>query len=97
MIDRDPVHGDVARWWAESSDRDEPPPEDCAPFWRAQGFAVHRVMTDWNFESRADFEAVMRIELPPELAARVIATWPAQRCSAGFCLYHWHKPRLMGG
>jgi hypothetical protein len=40
----------------------------------AQNFAdVSRIPSEWHFTSRADLEAVVRIEFPPDLAEQLLA------------------------
>lgn len=45
-------------------------------FFVAQGFTCRRVNTIWRFDSRADLEAVLRIEFTPAVAARALAALP---------------------
>jgi ubiquinone/menaquinone biosynthesis C-methylase UbiE len=42
-------------------------------FWSQRGWTRVPVDMGWSFASRADLEAVVRIELPPEVADRVLA------------------------
>ena len=42
-------------------------------FWAAQGFTMTRIMSEWRFKTRADLEAVVRIEFPDELAGEILA------------------------
>lgn len=42
-------------------------------FWAARGWERSRVLTSWQFDSRADFEAVVRIEFPTPVAEEVLA------------------------
>ncbi|UUZ60790.1 class I SAM-dependent methyltransferase [Nocardioides sp. B-3] len=43
-------------------------------FWSTRGWTRIPVDMGWSFSSRADFEAVVRIEFAPELAESIIAT-----------------------
>lgn len=47
-------------------------PEAVERFWRRQGYASERLMIEWTFDRREDLEAVVRIEFPPESAARFL-------------------------
>jgi hypothetical protein len=49
-------------------------PEAVERFWSAHGWTRIPVDMGWAFGSRADLEAVVRIEFTPELAAEVLAT-----------------------
>ena len=41
-------------------------------FWAHHGFTQHRIASEWRFESRADLEAVVRIEFPGDLAQQIL-------------------------
>ncbi|UMG93878.1 hypothetical protein [Nocardioides sp. TF02-7] len=41
-------------------------------FWAQRGWTRTQVDMGWRFESRADLEAVVRIELPPAVAEQVL-------------------------
>jgi len=45
-------------------------------FWRRQGWARESLLVTWEFERRADLEAVVRIEFPPVAAERILAAHP---------------------
>ncbi|QVQ50969.1 class I SAM-dependent methyltransferase [Spiractinospora alimapuensis] len=51
-------------------------PDRVERFWGTQGFQRRSLDIRWQFESRADFESVVRIEFPPRLAAEIIAAHP---------------------
>jgi hypothetical protein len=58
-------------------------------FWAMNGW--HRVPLDmrWQFASRADFEAVVRIEFAPDLAAAVLDEHPG--CGVDYAVnLFWH-------
>lgn len=59
------------RWFAAAYPAYDP--DGIERFWRRQGFAAQRLVIEWTFERRADLEAVVAIELPPEAARRVLA------------------------
>lgn len=45
-------------------------------FWRRAGWQREEVLVGWEMESRADFEAVVRIEFAPQLAEAILAEHP---------------------
>ena len=45
-------------------------------FWAAQGFTRQPLDIRWDHASRADFEAVVGIEFPPELAGQILDSHP---------------------
>ncbi|KAB7746470.1 methyltransferase domain-containing protein [Nostocoides sp. F2B08] len=42
-------------------------------FWSRHGWGRETVVTSWEFDDRADLEAVVRIEFPPAAADRILA------------------------
>ena len=44
-----------------------------ARFWDAQGWERHPVDIAWTFDSRADLEAVVRIEFAADVAEEILA------------------------
>ena len=44
-------------------------------FWSGRGWTRHALDLAWAFDTRADLEAVVRIELPTDLAEDVLATY----------------------
>jgi SAM-dependent methyltransferase len=49
-----------------------PAPVEIERFWSERGWTRTAVDMDWRFESRADLEAVVRIEFKPEVADEVL-------------------------
>lgn len=45
-------------------------------FWSVQGWRREPLTVRWDFATRADFEAVVRIEFTPELAGQILAEYP---------------------
>jgi SAM-dependent methyltransferase len=71
VIDNDPRTSTFGRWFRlgyPSAD-----PDAVERFWSAQGWQRIPVTTRWELRSRADLEAVVRIELDPATAERVLA------------------------
>lgn len=48
-------------------------PEATERFWRRQGWTRETVHVTWEFDERAQLEAVVGIEFPPAAAARILA------------------------
>lgn len=66
VLDNDPTRSTFGGWFRRGfPDVD---PEVVERFWEKQGWDRVRVMTAWDFETRADLEAVVRIELPSAAA-----------------------------
>ncbi|MFL6062064.1 MAG: class I SAM-dependent methyltransferase [Marmoricola sp.] len=74
VIDNDPTRSRFGDWFRRGfPDVD---PEVVERFWSEQGWSRERLLIAWDFESRADFEAVVRIELPTDVAEDVLAEHP---------------------
>jgi ubiquinone/menaquinone biosynthesis C-methylase UbiE len=54
-------------------------PDAVERFWSTHGWTRTPVDIAWRFDSRADLEAVVRIEFTREVADRVLAEWPVDR------------------
>lgn len=74
VVDHDATAGSYAPWFHRSvPDLD---PAAVERFWSLRGWTRTPVATEWRFGSRADLEAVVRIELPPDLADGLLAAHP---------------------
>ncbi len=74
VIDNDPTTSTFGSWFRRGfPDVD---PVRVEEFWARTGWQRERLMIDWQFESRADFEAVVRIELPTAVAEEVLVEHP---------------------
>jgi len=71
IIDNDPSRSTFGRWFRRGYPH-LPPPEVVERFWSMRGWTRTPIDMRWVFEERADFEAVVRIEFPPEAAQAVI-------------------------
>ncbi len=71
IIDNDATRSTSGRWFSQAFGSYDARAVD--DFFSRRGWSsVHREMR-WRFDTRADFEAVIGIEYPPEHAARIIA------------------------
>jgi SAM-dependent methyltransferase len=62
-------------------------------WWAHRGADRVRVASRWQFASRADFEAVLRLEFPAGVAGRWLARHPhALGLSYGYVLFAVHRP-----
>lgn len=71
VIDNDASHSTFGAWFRRAL-----PSYDSVGverFWRRVGFTSVPVTMRWEFDSRADFEAVVRIEFTPANAERILA------------------------
>ncbi|KAB2808558.1 class I SAM-dependent methyltransferase [Pimelobacter simplex] len=71
IIDNDASRSTFGGWFRRGYPHLEPP-ETVERFWSIRGWTLDRVDMGWRFESRADLEAVVRIEFAPEVADEVL-------------------------
>ena len=58
-------------------------------FWSRQGFTRTPVDMGWRFRTRADLEAVLRIEFPATLAAEFLAS--VEGCEVDYAVNLWWR------
>ena len=88
IIDTDWRNGTFASWlrrspWCANMDA-----EIIETFWAARGFTLSRIASELRFTSRADLEAVVRLEFPPVLAEQLLAEHQGLAVEYWYCLYH---------
>jgi SAM-dependent methyltransferase len=74
VIDNDPERSTFGRWFRRGFP--EVDPAAVERFWTSRGWDRDRLEIAWTFDSREDFEAVVRIELPTAVAESVLAEHP---------------------
>jgi ubiquinone/menaquinone biosynthesis C-methylase UbiE len=87
VIDNDGGRSTFGRWFSQYYPMIKPP--EVERFWTARGW--HRTPLDmgWHFESRADLEAVIRIEFKPADAETIIASHPGT--DVDYAINIWSK------
>jgi SAM-dependent methyltransferase len=71
VIDNDATRSTFGAWFRRGYPGVDPAAVE--DFWSARGWRRTPVDVDWRFESRADLEAVVRIEFAPEVAGDLLA------------------------
>lgn len=71
VIDNDTTRSTFGRWFARHLPEHDP--VEVARFWARNGFTREPLTIRWVFQRRADLEAVLRIELRPEVAEAALA------------------------
>lgn len=74
VIDNDPTTSTFGGWFRRGFP--EVDPVEVADFWVAQGWQRVPLTIAWTFDSRDNFEAVVRIELPTTVAEEVLVEHP---------------------
>ncbi len=72
VIDNDGTRSTFGRWFRLGYPQVDPATVE--RFWSRHGWSRTPLLVDWRFESRADLEAVVRIEFDPATADAVLAT-----------------------
>lgn len=71
VIDNDGSRSTFGAWFRRGYPH-LPAPTEIERFWSTQGWTLDRVDMGWRFASREDLEAVVRIELKPDVAEQVL-------------------------
>lgn len=74
VIDNDATRSTFGGWFRRGYPQVDPAAVE--GFWGDQGWQREPLLISWEFDSRADFEAVVRIELPTTVADEVLAENP---------------------
>ena len=70
IIDNDPTTSTFGNWFRRGYPRVDPIAVE--RFWSLHGWQRHPVLTAWHFDTRADFEAVVKIEFDQQTASAII-------------------------
>ena len=88
VIDHDATRSTFGAWFRSAwSDYDA---EAVERFWRRHGWSQERLTVAWEFDSRADFEAVVGFEFSPAYAARILTEYP-ERTSVDYAVNIWWR------
>ena len=71
VVDNDASRSTFGRWFRTAYPAVDPTTVE--RFWSSHGWTRVPLLVDWRFESRADLEAVVRIELDPRTAEAALA------------------------
>jgi SAM-dependent methyltransferase len=74
VIDNDPERSTFGGWFRRGFPDVDPAAVE--RFWSLHGWSRERLEIAWTFDSRDDFEAVVRIELPTAVAEEVLVEHP---------------------
>ena len=74
VIDNDATRSTFGGWFARGFPMVDPAAVE--RFWTTRGWSRERLDIRWDFASRADLEAVVRIELPTAVAEEALASHP---------------------
>ena len=74
VIDNDATRSTFGGWFRRGLPSYDP--LEVERFWARQGWSRRSLDIRWELPTRADFEAVVKIEFPPALAAKILAGHP---------------------
>lgn len=76
ILDNDPTRSTFGSWFRQGFPEVDPTAVEA--FWGRHGWTRKQVVTAWDFETREDLEAVVRIELPVATAESALAKHSGQ-------------------
>ncbi|HET7683014.1 MAG TPA: class I SAM-dependent methyltransferase [Marmoricola sp.] len=74
VVDNDASRSTFGSWFRRGFPSVDP--DEVDRFWSVQGWSTERLEIAWTFDRREDLEAVVRIELPTQVADQVLAEHP---------------------
>ena len=74
VVDNDPARSTFGAWFRRGYPQVDH--VETAAFWAERGWERHPVDIAWTFDSREDFEAVVRIEFAAPVAEDILASHP---------------------
>lgn len=87
VVDNDATRSTFGRWFARAYPTYDPLAVE--RFWTRQGWSQERLTIEWSFDSRDDFEQVVRIEFPETAAEGILAEHPGT--SVDYAVSLWHR------
>jgi SAM-dependent methyltransferase len=87
VVDNDATRSTFGRWFSRAYPGYDPVAVE--RFWARQGWSRERLSIAWTFDSRADLEAVVRIEFPETAADGILAEH--EGTSVDYAVNLWHR------
>ncbi|PPK93482.1 methyltransferase family protein [Kineococcus xinjiangensis] len=89
VVDTDADRSEFGRWFRRALPRWDQAAVD--RFFARRGFHAERLTVRWEFATRSDFEAVVRIEFPPEVAEGLLAERTGTGLEQAVVLRWWRR------
>jgi ubiquinone/menaquinone biosynthesis C-methylase UbiE len=86
IVDNDATRSTFGRWFTRAYPTYDPLAVE--RFWERQGWQRERLVIRWDFDSREDFEAVVRIEFPETAAEGILAEHEDNGVDYAVSLWH---------
>lgn len=90
VIDNDASRSTFGAWFARGFP-EVPGPAEKQAFWASVGYRRIPVLTRWSFTTRADLEAVVRIELPDDAAREAIGSLDSSTLEVDYAVDVWWR------
>ncbi len=87
VIDNDATRSTFGQWFTRAWPHFDPSAVE--RFWRRQGWQRTCVDMRWQFATRSDFEAVVRIEFAPRMAEQIVAEHAGS--GVDYAVHLWHR------
>ncbi|WP_116112507.1 class I SAM-dependent methyltransferase [Austwickia chelonae] len=87
LIDNDASRSTFGSWFRREHPNYDP--IEIENFWKRRGFTAERVTMRWQMHDRADFEAVVRIEFSPRIAANILEEYSGD--GVDYAINIWHS------
>jgi SAM-dependent methyltransferase len=87
VIDNDGSRSTFGRWFRAGYPTVDPAAVE--RFWTGHGWSRTRILTEWHFEDRAAFEAVVAIEFDPRTASNIVAEHDG--CTVDYAVDLWWR------
>ena len=88
IIDNDLRGGAFAGWLRRAPEWQQIDPDAIEAFWSSHGFAIERIASEWRFRTRPHLEAVIRLELPEDVADNVLRDHTGLSVAYHYLLLH---------
>ncbi|HMT32531.1 MAG TPA: class I SAM-dependent methyltransferase [Dermatophilaceae bacterium] len=89
VVDNDATRSTFGSWFSAAWPDYDPSAVD--RFWARQGWQRESLDVTWAFDSREDFEAVLRWEFPPAVCTRIFAREPERTAVDYAVLLRWRR------
>lgn len=88
VVDNDATRSTFGTWFRRAYPAYDPLAVE--RFWARQGWTRERLVIEWEFDSREDFESVVRIEFPETVAEGILAEHAGTGVDYAVSLW-WHR------
>lgn len=86
IIDDDLRNGTFARWLSRHPTLTEVSADDSGAIWQDYGYQLIRIPSAWQFQHRADLEAVVKLEFGAALGAELLKDHHSLQVEYHYCL-----------